>query len=306
MNASISAATDLSNGNSNSVLVMEVKNAWYAVGLGTQPSQMTISGPTLLCSSGGVYSINNIPSGDTINWSSSNYVSRVSSQGSNPCTFSGGGGNGWITATVTNHGSVTLPHYIVWGGPPSTTSISGPSTTPPYNTKSYYAYADHTEGTSFNWWASPSSYLIWPYNTMANVYFTGTGYYMVYAQAYNSCGQNTPLGKMVNVAYSKSMIINPNPASNVVNVTIVDSSSLVTPNTTELSSISTFPTPSLDSKPVVYNITVINTMGVPVYSTKSYDKLFIIPVRNLINGNYYITVNDGTKIFYKLLIVNHN
>jgi Zn-dependent metalloprotease len=304
--AMVNAANTLYGGQSD-LLVNQVENAWYAVGLGAQPTQMIISGPTLLCSSGGVYSISNVPAGYNINWSSSDYITRVSPQNSNPCTFSGSGGSGWITATISlNNESVTLPHYIVWGGPPSTTSISGPSTTPPYDTKSYYAYADHTEGTSFNWWASPSSYLIWPYNDMANVYFTGTGYYMVYAQAYNSCGQNTPLGKMVNVGYFRGMIINPNPASDIVNVTIDDSPTLVTPNSVEISSVSINTTTSIETKPAVYNITVINSMGVPVYSTKSYDKSFTIPVRNLINGNYYITVNDGTKIFSKQLIVKHN
>ncbi|MGI5914533.1 MAG: C13 family peptidase, partial [Bacteroidales bacterium] len=44
-----------------------------------------IIGPSILCSSGGSYSISNVPSGASITWSSSTGIARTSAQGSNPC-----------------------------------------------------------------------------------------------------------------------------------------------------------------------------------------------------------------------------
>lgn len=62
----------------------------------------SISGSDLICSSGASFIVNNLPTGATINWTSSSYITRNSSQGSNPCNFSStGSANGWIQATIT-------------------------------------------------------------------------------------------------------------------------------------------------------------------------------------------------------------
>ncbi len=62
----------------------------------------SISGSDLICSSGASYTVNNLPAGATINWTSPSYITRVSSQGSNPCTFSStSSSSGWIQATIT-------------------------------------------------------------------------------------------------------------------------------------------------------------------------------------------------------------
>lgn len=65
-----------------------------------------LSGLENLCSSGS-YSVTGLPSGATINWSTSSNITRNSSQGSNPCTFSrtGTGSTGWIRATISNPGA---------------------------------------------------------------------------------------------------------------------------------------------------------------------------------------------------------
>ncbi|MDC6406333.1 MULTISPECIES: T9SS type A sorting domain-containing protein [Flavobacteriaceae] len=65
-----------------------------------------MSGLENLCSSGS-YSIIGLPPGATINWDSSSNITRISSQGSNPCTFSrtGTGSTGWIRATISNPGA---------------------------------------------------------------------------------------------------------------------------------------------------------------------------------------------------------
>jgi hypothetical protein len=63
----------------------------------------TLSGPSLVCSSGSSYSIQYLLTGDTITWNQSSNITRVSTQGSNPCTFEATEyGNGWIEATINN------------------------------------------------------------------------------------------------------------------------------------------------------------------------------------------------------------
>ena len=85
------------------------------------------SGPSIICTSG-TFTINNPPSNSTITWSCGTYLTRVSAQGSNPCTFrSTGYGSSYVQATITSGcGIVTLPQKTVWAGVPLTpTAIMG-------------------------------------------------------------------------------------------------------------------------------------------------------------------------------------
>ena len=84
-----------------------------------------ISGPSLICSSGASFSISNLPNGASINWNTSSNISRSSSQGSNPCTFTASGsGQGWVQATITtNCGDVILPQKTVYAGTPDPQDI---------------------------------------------------------------------------------------------------------------------------------------------------------------------------------------
>ena len=80
----------------------------------------SISGPTVLCNSGtGIYTINNPPPGYTITWYSTSNLIRISSQGSNPCTFQKNGTqSALIQATLKSTcDSIVLP-LNVWLGIP--------------------------------------------------------------------------------------------------------------------------------------------------------------------------------------------
>jgi hypothetical protein len=79
----------------------------------------SISGPSLVCSSGASFSVDNLPPGATISWDQSSNISRSSSQGSNPCTFvSSGSGTGWIEATIsTGCGDIILPRKEITVNP---------------------------------------------------------------------------------------------------------------------------------------------------------------------------------------------
>jgi hypothetical protein len=85
---------------------------------------MSFSGPSPICLNG-TYTINNLPTGATIEWTQSENLTRVSAQGSNPCTFSvNGSGAAWVGATIIRDcGNITLPHKDIWIGVPDWTLL---------------------------------------------------------------------------------------------------------------------------------------------------------------------------------------
>jgi len=88
-----------------------------------------LSGPSLVCSSGSSYSIQNLPTGSTIIWTPSPNITRVSTQGLNPCTFEANEyGNGWIDATINNGcTSITLPRKNVSTDMPGISPLHDPN-----------------------------------------------------------------------------------------------------------------------------------------------------------------------------------
>ena len=111
----------------NSSEVQSVTDAWYAVGVGNAfQNASSITGPINVCSSGVSFTVNNLPVGATISWSTTSNITRNSSQGSNPCTFSANGnGTGWIRATIVlpgNCGNPTMIQNDVQVGNPTLTN----------------------------------------------------------------------------------------------------------------------------------------------------------------------------------------
>ena len=78
-----------------------------------------ISGPTLICSSG-QYTVEDLPPGASIVWSTEGHAQLSSSQGSNPATFSiDGNGIGKVKATIYCCGNPSYwPELNIWAGPP--------------------------------------------------------------------------------------------------------------------------------------------------------------------------------------------
>lgn len=78
-----------------------------------------IYGYPAVCPSSTEFTIQNMPNGATISWSCSSNLTRVSSQGSNPCQFeaNASGEYGWIDATITyNSTQYELVQKTVWLG----------------------------------------------------------------------------------------------------------------------------------------------------------------------------------------------
>jgi len=123
----INAAKDLWG--SNTLEMLQVKNAWYTVGvLSEKPSQIYISGPNPLCSSFKTYTLQNLPSGSSVTWSATptHLFTNPSDSGSSFSTAwdGSGSGSGTITATLSGDcGSIDITKSI-WVGNPENSLMS--------------------------------------------------------------------------------------------------------------------------------------------------------------------------------------
>ena len=303
MNASISAATDLSNGNANSIRVRQVKNAWYAVGLGTQPTQMSISGPWLLCSSGASYTIIN-PVVGALTWQMSSNISYVS--GTNPAIFRANGygyGPGWIQAY---YDGLPGPIINVWSGTYESTPVTGQSGVCP---NSIYNYTAQIPGaySSVSW--------TYPSNWMKNNQYQNTvtlqtpmynpAYGAVRVSITNQCGTSGYSGLTV---YPGScphyFTIYPNPASNDITITMIDNSTYSTATDTIITNVNS--NISTSDVPINFTIRIYNSQSALISSIKRSGTSFSVPLTNMRDGSYIIEVSDGKTSYTQTLIVKHN
>ncbi len=120
----ILAASNLFGATSNQVV--QTTNAWYGVGVGDE-YQYQISGPSVVCSSGATFTVNNLPPGTTVFWNES---ANLTEDPNNPGTFTANGsGDGWVRAILTTGcGEITLPRKTVEVGNPERPGVSGSAT----------------------------------------------------------------------------------------------------------------------------------------------------------------------------------
>ncbi len=204
-----------------------------------------ISGPSIICPSGSSFTVDNLPSGFTIEWSQSNNINRDSAQGANPCTFSANGnGEGWIEAKIKapNGNIVTiLPRKTIWVGVPRTyiTQIGGAWGTgsPPIPDDSgslmldLYAYASYDNyiyfdaegrGDNESWDIqenSPAFDLIHVNNHIIVVpQQEGGGFFKV--RINNECGKGSWVFCTVIITDMYNMLISPNPTTGETTISL--------------------------------------------------------------------------------------
>lgn len=192
-----------------------------------------IAGPDFVCPSGSQFSVN-FPSGSTISWNPGPGITRVSPQGSNPCTFSStGSALSWIDATVNGScGSFPLSRKTVWAGIPNTPTeiipfwINGME----FGNDSYYEFHSNPQqgATSYNWvvgggvitegqgtnWITVKTNKI---TGQSNINFA------VSVRAVNSCGSSNYFvrtGWVIPGTGGASLLFTPNPATEETILTI--------------------------------------------------------------------------------------
>jgi bacillolysin len=169
--AMVDASDDVFGANSDQSLL--TKYAWYAVGVGSCP--LTISGPSVICSSSVSFTVNNIPSVDTLTWSYSSNLRSVYGGSNYTALVANGTGSGWVEATIhTSYGQIVLPAKIIWIGVPPTPTFTwnGTYTIAPGESQRIDLLSATTgEATSWTW--TPGSYWL---SCQTTTYNTGVGY----------------------------------------------------------------------------------------------------------------------------------
>ncbi len=292
----------------NGALVNQVESAWYAVGVGSQPTISSVTGPTLLCSSpNSTFSLSNRPSGTSLYWTKSTNLEYVSGQGTNNYTVrasASAGGAGWIKATIHYSCDSLSVQYSVWVGPPSVT-VTGDATSDCTNTTHYFTATQtsyYANPTSFSWNLVPlNGNTVSPYGyqnsqcaiTFYNPY-SASGY-TVQARATNSCGTGSYGSTSIYIHTCLTFLLSPNPASGTVTVTKQISGASQIESSAALS----------EDASTIYTIRIINYYGSLQYTTTRSGDSFTIPINTLKDGQYIVQFSNGKEVFNSQLIVKH-
>lgn len=298
--AMVDAAEDLFGGNSFQVL--QVENAWYAVGIGNQITQPTISGSDLVCYSGSTFALNNSPSGSVISWTTSTNLVITSGQNTNTPSIRAArfftSGAGWIQANFTSNGYTTEgPRKDFWVGKPGspTTNPTGYPTIDIPLEANLYVGLTKTPGATFStsptWWSTGSLEVdnATPSGCTFHAYDTGIGNF--YVTTHNACGTSGTAGGTVDV-YSGgggelgpvALSIMPNPATDYIDVEIIDGG--LEPENTE------------------YQVKLFNNQNTLVHDSKSHMKKIKIETRHLPKGLYILQVVYNGKKQAKQVLIN--
>ncbi len=223
----------------NSFQSLQVEEAWYAVGVGTQPAQVTLSGDNLICNSGEVITANNSPTGSTINWTTSSNLKVDSGQGTTTPTikpkYSSSNGVGWVQANyVTGSYTTAGPRKTVWVGkilPLGLGLVDRLTGMPKYvfcNGQANPVKAVHVDGEAsiIEWdWDVTGGYVYYdnPYgdNSEVTIYPTSTSC-NVKVNARNGCDWSgwADMGIYVMSCGGYYMMISPNPTTGETTLTI--------------------------------------------------------------------------------------
>jgi hypothetical protein len=267
-----------------------------------------IYGPSLLCASEN-YSVSNLPTGSTITWSCSSNMT-ISDIHSNPCTVSKySNGPGTLEASISSsciNYSLSMPIHT---GPYSSSNypINGPSSVQ-CSTNVYYSIPPLAGVTSINW-VYPSS---WTYisgqnsqNLTLRTGQSGSGG-SVMVGVDNTCGHSGSYSSKYTNVYGTctyNLIVTPNPASDEIKIEIPEEQ-LITESIDDQTGDIT-QNYSTTEEPHSYRVTIIDDYGKSYVNVEKYSKTFTLPVQHLKNGNYFITIIEGSHIYSSALIINH-
>jgi hypothetical protein len=216
------------NGTWNNEMGYGLLNVYTALTEVLNQMDISISGPSLICSSGANFTVNNLPPVDSIIWETGPYLTVDSGQYTNsPVIKATGNGSSWVTARlVTDCGSITLPEQEVWAGAPKIANIDGPTTTPNNQWAYYTAQLESTlsSPTDYNWILNPlNGNSVYDYGQYCDIAFYNSGSYQLVVQAKNTCSDPNYGSYYVTGIYvydTRSLSFSPNPTTGETTLTI--------------------------------------------------------------------------------------
>jgi len=319
----INAAREIAG--TNSFLEHQIENAWYAVGVGNTQYLYSISGPSIVCSSGASFTVNNLPTGTTITWSQGPNLARTSAQGANPCTFSStGSGSSWVRATlVMGSDTVTLPQEAVWAGTPTPEIIDIINIGPYYPGGNQICTNRPNDGI-INWnpfggileygWQAGNWQVVqhpmdpFPDIPKQNVQLTAPYYgfdnpVSVTVRARNQCGWGNYLAPAivlngVSCRGGYYLVASPNPAGSYVELTLIPEVEV-----SEMAGKTKIEPAGSNNGFGSYQIQLWSEQGGLLKTVQSDQLKLKLPVRDLPEGKYYLHLLKDGNIYKQQLLI---
>jgi bacillolysin len=218
----------------NSCEEMAVTNAWYAVWVGEkfQYSNVTSSGPSFVCSSGAIFTVNNMPPGCSPIWTPSDNLTLYSASG-NSATFipkgtSTGNGSVQVSLSYTCGTSIPINTVNVFVGCPtpsiSATKISGTGEPTEYR----FTTIQYTNAT-YSWYVNNVLQQSGTSNTF-EWYFPCNVSKTIKCKLTNGCGTSgfsNSITKTGGCNKTLSYSVSPNPATSTVTLSAVSPKTVV-------------------------------------------------------------------------------
>jgi Zn-dependent metalloprotease len=295
-------ATQLYGNTSNEAI--QTNNAWYAVGLGTEVSNL-VTGNDYICSSANAtYSLPSEFAGSYIQWDKSNNIQIISGQGTTTLTVTQNenypGGVGTVSV-VYNHGSGNKTSIIhPWVGSPETPStfaVCDPLD-PPHidlNEQINIMLDNHAGAPDYGNWTSAGCCYIESMGKYMYAYGTEDGgEILFYVTTSNDCGISPEYfggilvgdqgEELKSADNSLIFFINPNPSNDYVDINITE----------------TFDFSLLNN----YKVDIIDVNSKVVKSVKLSGPCNRINIQDLIPGTYIVKLTINKMMLHKTLIIN--
>ena len=260
-------------------------------GVGVINTSSSISGPTVVCNQG-TYTIQNLPSGVSVQWSTSNgNLQLISGQGTRTAVFrKNGSGECMVRARIA---SSTIT-YRVWVGIPSRVDyIEGMREGAQLEPNSPYVFSiDNAQNTDRVEWAVGGGQIESGQGT--NRIFVKTeefGRFYIWANRINRCGEGGYHKFSGTIIRREYFTLSPNPAVDVVTLQL-----------TEAEGEHRAPSsPSGKGTTSTYEIQLWNGLTM-LRSFKTNQPTFQIPIAGLPTGLYFVRViKDGQTYIAKLI-----
>ncbi len=295
----------------------------------------TITGPSLVCTSGGTFTLNNVPPGSSINWSSSpNLVYVSGGQGTNTYEVradmeeSGSGGigliisesgPGWVSAFFNGGcGSISLQKSI-WVGPPSFDPedqlyVQGfygqnPITLAPVG--AYNFLIEPSEGASNYSWDLPSGFSFLPgYCTNCElvriITSSSNGNYVLKVYPQNGCGSAYGFSSLDINIVAPGGGGGPSPGCPNPPCAVPEPLSFPNPAKSTLNVKSPYKGHGTDVRmeEVPYQIKIYNKSSGLVFETSGKGDQTSINLEHLPNGHYILHIISGNELITNHLIID--
>ena len=254
-----------------------------------------VTGPSPVCISGSVFTLNNRPTGTTVSWTNSNNLSYVSGQGTDNYTVkafsSTTSGMGWVKAIVNSgYGNDTVERSV-WVRVPSTPTIISPY--PKVGLNSLIEVNAVGPGAeNYNWSVGGGTITSGQGTSDIWIMTSSTCLYdlTIRLTTSNACGSSAQAMKSIPFDCSGGITplsVSPNPASQTITVELTDTTSTTTNHAVN----------------EAFTVQLFDAYNKPVYQTREISRRFTINVSGYRPGIYYLRVIKGNKVYSKKVII---